>query len=115
MFVVTSQYSNGGRLFGLSASFLEISNEVVTDILRPESGSLKLFEDRDRGATSVIGLTERELHSPVDIFDILRRRPSSRTSRERCSTIVLTITLDMASAPRPGNMVLYFADASFCL
>lgn len=70
-----ASHSSAGRYFGVGVSYMRIENDSnVVDLLRPSSGkNLRIVEDKDRGATNVVGLTEKELHSPVDIYDILRR------------------------------------------
>lgn len=88
--------------FVVHASYLEVHNERVNDLLRPDSSgqNLKLRESRAAG-TQVIGLTQEMVSSPVDFLDLLElgaksrataaTKANERSSRSHC---IFTIMLE---------------------
>jgi hypothetical protein len=58
------------REFLIRVSALEIYNEVVRDLLRPDSGPLRLLDDPERG-TVVERLAEEVVRSSGHLYQIL--------------------------------------------
>lgn len=54
----------------MRASYLEIYNERINDLLNIANSNLKLYDDSKRG-TVVRGLTEKTCSSYQDILDLL--------------------------------------------
>jgi hypothetical protein len=53
------------------ASYLQIYNEVVTDLLKPQYNNLQIREDKKRGVF-VEGLSEWTVRSPRDIYSLMK-------------------------------------------
>lgn len=60
-------------------SYLQIYNEIISDLLRPERRHLIIREDREKGIF-VENLSEWVVHSPCEIFNLLRQGMSFRTT-----------------------------------
>ena len=52
------------------ASYLQIYNEVISDLLKVERTRLKIVEDRKKGV-SVEGLSEWAVRSPNEIYSLM--------------------------------------------
>lgn len=57
------------------ASYLQIYNEVISDLLRPERSNLMIREDRRRGVF-VDGLSEWVVRSPSEVYQLMQRGQS---------------------------------------
>jgi hypothetical protein len=53
-------------------SYLQIYNEVISDLLRPERTNLVIREDRRRGVF-VDGLSEWVVRSPREVYELMAR------------------------------------------
>ncbi len=56
--------------FLVRASYLQIYNEVISDLLKPERTNLTIREDKKRGVF-VEGLSEWVVRSPAEIYGML--------------------------------------------
>ena len=63
------------------ASYLQIYNEVISDLLRNERVSLQIREDKKRGVF-VEGLSEWAVRSPNEIFKLMQKGALSRATAE---------------------------------
>lgn len=54
------------------ASYLQIYNEVVSDLIRTERNNLQIREDKKRGVF-VDGLSEWAVRNPSEIFALIQR------------------------------------------
>lgn len=54
------------------SSYLQIYNEVVSDLLKPERAALAIREDRRRGVF-VDGLSEWVVRSPAEVYQLMQR------------------------------------------
>ncbi|KAG2483602.1 hypothetical protein HYH03_017544 [Edaphochlamys debaryana] len=61
------------------SSYLQIYNEVVSDLLKPERSSLAIREDRRRGVF-VEGLSEWVVRSPAEVYQLMQRGQSLRAT-----------------------------------
>ena len=61
------------------ASYLQIYNEVISDLLKVERSSLQIREDRKKGVF-VEGLSEWAVRSPNEIYSLLQRGALSRAT-----------------------------------
>jgi kinesin family protein 3/17 len=59
------------------ASYLQIYNEVISDLLRTDRRNLQIREDKNRGVF-VEGLSEWAVRSPNEIFSLLKKGAFSR-------------------------------------
>jgi centromeric protein E len=59
------------REFLLRVSFMEIYNEIITDLLNPEATNLKITTDSAIG-TNVKGLKEEVVVSPDHLLTLMR-------------------------------------------
>jgi kinesin family protein 3/17 len=60
------------------ASYLQIYNEIISDLLKPERTNLSIREDKKRGVF-VEGLSEWVVRSPAEIYGMCARRSASQT------------------------------------
>jgi len=98
----------GARRLAVSASFLEIYNEHLTDLLQPSMYGrmpLAIKEDNDTGDIFVRGLTEVPVHSAEGAMRLVRRALRQRTvrstdmnARSSRSHGVLQLLLEQSSA-----------------
>lgn len=58
--------------FMVRASYLQIYNEVISDLLKNDRTSLAIREDRKRGVF-VEGLSEWAVRTPGEIFSLLQK------------------------------------------
>jgi len=63
------------------ASYLQIYNEVISDLLRTERRNLQIREDQTRGVF-VEGLSEWAVRSPHEIFSLLKKGAYARKTAE---------------------------------
>ena len=59
------------------ASYLQIYNEVISDLLKPENKNLTVREDSKRGVF-VEGLSEWVVRNPSDVYDLMSRGSEAR-------------------------------------
>ncbi len=69
--------ANSGTTFIIRATYLQIYNESISDLLRPEKKNLMIREDKKRGLY-VEALSEWAVRSPNDIYALLERGASCR-------------------------------------
>ena len=65
--------------FLVRASYLQIYNEVISDLLKPSSTNLNVREDRTRGVR-VEGLSEWIVRTPSDVFALMERGAAARVT-----------------------------------
>ena len=63
--------SNKSKTFMVRASYLQIYNEVITDLLKKEMSSLQIREDKKKGIF-VEGLSEWVVKTPHDIYNLMK-------------------------------------------
>ena len=61
------------------ASYVQIYNEVISDLLKPERVNLHIREDKKRGVF-VEGLSEWVVRTPDEIYGLMDRGASQRTT-----------------------------------
>jgi len=61
------------------ASYLQIYNEVISDLLKPDKSNLVIREDRKRGVF-VDGLSEWVVRSPAEVYSLMERGGTMRTT-----------------------------------
>jgi hypothetical protein len=71
--------SNSDTKFMVRASYLQIYNESISDLLKPEKISLQIREDKKKGVF-VEGLSEWAVRNPHDIYTLLQRGALSRAT-----------------------------------
>lgn len=59
------------------ASYLQIYNEVISDLLKPQNTNLMIREDKRRGVY-VDGLSEWVVRTPTDVYDLMTRGAEAR-------------------------------------
>lgn len=65
--------------FLVRASYLQIYNEVISDLLKPQFTNLIIREDKKRGVY-VEGLSEWVVRSPAEIYDLMERGGAMRAT-----------------------------------
>ena len=70
---------NQNTTFMVRASYLQIYNEVISDLLKVERTSLQIREDRKKGVF-VEGLSEWAVRSPNEIYSLMQRGALSRAT-----------------------------------
>eukprot|EP00499_Haloplacidia_sp_CaronLabIsolate_P015076 CAMPEP_0196775410 /NCGR_PEP_ID=MMETSP1104-20130614/4010_1 /TAXON_ID=33652 /ORGANISM="Cafeteria sp., Strain Caron Lab Isolate" /LENGTH=612 /DNA_ID=CAMNT_0042145575 /DNA_START=68 /DNA_END=1902 /DNA_ORIENTATION=- len=65
--------------FLVRASYLQIYNEVISDLLRPERSNLAIREDKKKGVF-VEGLSEWVVRSPQEIYGLMERGGAMRAT-----------------------------------
>ncbi|PSC74516.1 Kinesin-II 95 kDa subunit [Micractinium conductrix] len=75
------QRDAGGQAckFLVRASYLQIYNEVISDLLKPESSNLVVREDKRRGV-HVEGLSEWVVRSPAEVYALMERGAAVRAT-----------------------------------
>ncbi len=63
----------------IRASYLQIYNEVIFDLLKADRANLQIREDRRRGVF-VEGLSEWAVRSPSDIYSLMKKGEQSRAT-----------------------------------
>lgn len=71
--------SSSDTKFMVRASYLQIYNESISDLLKPEKSSLQIREDKKRGVY-VESLSEWAVRSPTDIYTLLQKGSQSRAT-----------------------------------
>lgn len=61
------------------ASYLQIYNEVISDLLRTDRTNLHIREDKKRGVF-VEGLSEWAVRSPNEIYSLISKGANSRAT-----------------------------------
>lgn len=79
IFYNIEQASNQNTKFIIRASYLQIYNEMISDLLKPEKKNLQIREDKKKGIY-VDNLTEWAVRSPVDLYALLKRGGSFRAT-----------------------------------
>ncbi|XP_065909022.1 uncharacterized protein [Dysidea avara] len=69
--------NSGQEEFTVRASYLEIYNEVITDLLNPSKGDLGIHESLSRGVF-VDDLIERQCHDGSQLFDVFNDGEANR-------------------------------------
>lgn len=72
-------FSSSDTKFMVRASYLQIYNEAISDLLKPEKTSLQVREDKKKGVF-VEGLSEWAVRNPADIYTLLQRGASCRAT-----------------------------------
>lgn len=72
-------FSSPDTKFMVRASYLQIYNESISDLLKPEKISLQIREDKKKGVF-VEGLSEWAVRNPADIYTLLQRGAASRAT-----------------------------------
>lgn len=54
------------------ASYLQIYNEIISDLLRTDRNNLSIREDKKRGVY-VEGLSEWAVRNPTEIFSLIQK------------------------------------------
>jgi len=54
------------------ASYLQIYNEIISDLLKPDRTSLNIWEDKKKGVF-VEGLSEWAVRSPNEIYSLMQK------------------------------------------
>ncbi len=67
------------RAFLVRASYLQIYNEVISDLLKPARSNLHIREEKKRGIF-VEGLSEWVVRSPAEIYGLMERGGSMRAT-----------------------------------
>jgi len=65
--------------FLVRASYLQIYNEVISDLLKPERSNLLIREDKKKGVY-VEGLSEWVVRSPAEIYGLMERGGATRAT-----------------------------------
>lgn len=76
-FIESSQSANA--TFMVRASYLQIYNEYISDLLKPERGILQIREEKRRGVF-VEGLSEWAVRSPADICSLMQKGEATRAT-----------------------------------
>jgi hypothetical protein len=79
IFNYIEMYSSSDTKFMVRASYLQIYNESISDLLKPEKISLQIREDKKKGVF-VESLSEWAVRSPSDIYTLLQRGASVRAT-----------------------------------
>ena len=112
MFVRMKDASFADVKFKITLSYMEIYNELIKDLLQPDSGDLKLNEDPARGMV-VQGITEFGADSADEILELLHRgnmhravEPTAANQVSSRSHAVLQITVEQSerTAHVTGNV-----------
>ena len=70
---------NANTTFMVRASYLQIYNEVISDLLKPDRGSLQIREEKRRGVF-VEGLSEWAVRSSGDICSLMQKGQMTRAT-----------------------------------
>jgi Cdc6-like AAA superfamily ATPase len=97
--------SNKSKTFMVRASYLQIYNESITDLLKNNMTSLQIREDKNKGLF-VEGLSEWVVRSPNDIYNLMkdgmRNRATAATKMNdissRSHAVFIIIVEQMKSA-----------------
>ena len=72
IFTYIEQTSNENTKFIIRASYLQIYNESISDLLKPEKKNLQIREDKKKGIYVDL-LSEWAVRTPVDLYALLKR------------------------------------------
>ena len=75
------KHASARMRFLVRASYLQIYNEMISDLLKPERNNLSIREDKKRGVY-VDGLSEWVVRSPAEIYNLMERGANIRTTGE---------------------------------
>jgi hypothetical protein len=75
------RYASPRMRFLVRASYLQIYNEAISDLLKPERSNLTIREDKKRGVY-VDGLSEWVVRSPAEIYGLMERGGAVRATGE---------------------------------
>jgi len=79
IFNYIQQVRSPGVRFLVRASYLQIYNEVISDLIKPERSNLAIHEDKKKGLF-VEGLSEWIVKTPKEIFGLMQRGTSYRST-----------------------------------
>ncbi len=79
IFYFIESTSNENTKFIIRASYLQIYNENISDLLKPEKKNLQIREDKKKGIY-VDCLSEWAVLSPIDLYALLKRGASFRAT-----------------------------------
>eukprot|EP00954_Amorphochlora_amoebiformis_P020393 1339140-Amorphochlora_amoeboformis.AAC.1 len=68
-----------GARFLVRASYLQIYNEMISDLLKPERSNLPIRENKQKGVF-VEGLSEWVVRSPKEVYSLIRRGSQARAT-----------------------------------
>lgn len=74
-------YASASTKFLIRASYLQIYNENISDLLKPARSNLNIREDKKRGVY-VEGLSEWVVRSPEEIYGLMERGAAVRATGE---------------------------------
>lgn len=75
------RHANPRMRFLVRASYLQIYNEQISDLLKPDRSNLSIREDKKRGVF-VDGLSEWVVRSPAEIYGLMQRGGAVRATGE---------------------------------
>jgi len=84
IFNYIESYSNNNAKFMVRASYLQIYNEAVSDLLKAERVNLNIREDKKKGVFVEVlinfmkGLSEWAVRNPGDIYSLLQKGTANR-------------------------------------
>lgn len=70
---------NERKRFLVRASYLQIYNEVISDLLKPERTNLHIREDKKKGVF-VEGLSEWVVRNPKEVYGLMQRGAMTRAT-----------------------------------
>eukprot|EP01017_Pseudomicrothorax_dubius_P028930 TRINITY_DN347_c0_g1_i4.p1 TRINITY_DN347_c0_g1~~TRINITY_DN347_c0_g1_i4.p1 ORF type:complete len:838 (-),score=267.99 TRINITY_DN347_c0_g1_i4:252-2765(-) len=79
IFQYIENFSNERARFMVRASYLQIYNEVISDLLRTDRTNLLIREDKRRGVF-VEGLSEWAVRTPNEIYSLMKKGAASRAT-----------------------------------
>jgi hypothetical protein len=104
--------SSERKKFLVRASYLQIYNEVISDLLKPERTNLSVREDKKRGVF-VEGLSEWVVRSPKEVYGLMQRGALTRctantkmneiSSRSHAVFIIIAEQLEYLDAGQEGE------------
>ena len=84
----------------MRASYLQIYNEIISDLLKPDRTNLTIREDKKKGVF-VEGLSEWVVRSPKEVygelFSMILGVAPARACCSQLLTVVLTVVLTVSS------------------
>lgn len=79
IFNYIEEFSNSNTKFMVRASYIQIYNEQISDLLKTDKVNLQIREDKKKGVY-VEGQSEWAVRTPGDIYALLKRGASNRTT-----------------------------------
>ena len=112
IFSFIQHQTNQNTTFMVRASYLQIYNEVISDLLKVERTSLQIREDRKKGVF-VEGLSEWAVRSPNEIYSLMQRGALSRATAStkmndlssRSHAVFLIIVEQMSALDADGEQI----------